>query len=496
MSMQAPMTSGPGPMRNGALGALLRHLQTEQLEHVVAEEQHSGADELATPSSATIVVAWETLPQLPAVLNEFCRCNGMSLVHHRHQAGEQVFMLSWLNEQQRPEFVSLRVKHSTAKQGSWWQRTWDGLRSWREPSGLLIACLGPDGSGRTSVIEQLSARPLAAFAQSYIMDLRPHVMRPKPVDPESKTPRGPLGTMAKLMMFVADYWLGYWLQIRPKLVASTLVVSNRYFDDILVDPGYYRIDRSRRLARWLLPWIPRPELWLVFDVPSEVLQTRTREVAAEEAARLRSEYRKVLRRREDVVVLDAGQPVDEVSAEAERAIVAQLARRTARRLGLPDTSKHNPTSTDVLLFFCRRHVPLLSKLVRVLFNSDIHCRLPVDVHMPHPYGIVLHRQAVIGHRVTIMQQVMIGSRDRDQNIAPVIGDDVTIGAGARVLGDVRIGDGATVGANAVVTRDIPAGATVVGADRIIATRRTSATGELEAPNVTRFPGTPRQNTAA
>ncbi len=62
------------------------------------------------------------------------------------------------------------------------------------------------------------------------------------------------------------------------------------------------------LARWLLPWIPRPELWLVFDVPSEVLQTRTREVAAEEAARLRSEYRKVLRRREDVVVLDAEQP--------------------------------------------------------------------------------------------------------------------------------------------------------------------------------------------
>ncbi len=128
----------------------------------------------------------------------------------------------------------------------------------------------------------------------------------------------------------------------------------------------------------------------------EVLQTRTREVAEEEAARLRSEYRKVLRRREDVVVLDAGQSLDELSAEAERAIVAQLARRTARRLGLPDTSKDNPTSTDVLLFFCRRHVPVLSKLIRVLFNSDIHCRLPGDVHMPHPYGIVLAPTG--GHR--------------------------------------------------------------------------------------------------
>lgn len=490
--MQDPNVTEAGASR---LGALLRYLQTEQIEHVVSDEE-SDDDCSGVRLSATVVVAAETLPLLPPTLNEFCRRHEMQLVHHWCRGTDELFMLSWLNERQRPEFISLRVKRNAAKQGSWLRRGLDRWRRWREPSGLLIACLGPDGSGRTHVVQQLGAQPLGPFAHAHIMDLRPHVMRPVPVDPDSRVPRGRLGTMAKLMMFVADYWLGYWWQIRPKLVASTMVVSNRYFDDILADPGYYRINRSRILARWLLPWVPRPELWLVFDVPSEVLQTRTREVAAEEAARLRSEYRKVLRRREDVVVLDAEQPIDEVSAEAERAIVAQLARRTARRLGLPDTSKDNPTSTDVLLFFCRRHVPVLSKLVRVLFNSDIHCRLPADVHMPHPYGIVLHRQAAIGHRVTIMQQVMIGSRDGAPNIAPVIGDDVTIGAGARILGDVRIGNGATIGANAVVTRDIPPGATVVGADRIVATRRDSATAGAEAAKVAKFPGPPRRNTAA
>lgn len=477
------------------LGALLRYLQTEQIEHVVSEGE-TDDDCSGVQPTATIVVEADTLPLLPRVLNEFCRRYEMQLVHHWCRGTDQLFMLAWLNEQQRPDFMSLRVKRHAAKQG-WWQQALDRWRRWREPSGLLIACLGPDGSGRSHVVERLGAQPLAPFAHAHIMDLRPHMMRPVPVEPESRVPRGRLGTFAKLMMFVADYWLGYCWQIRPKLVASTMVVSNRYFDDILVDPGYYRIDRSRRLARWLLPWIPRPELWLVFDIPSEVLQTRTREVAAEEAARLRNEYRKVLRRREDVVVLDAEQPIDDVYAEAERAIVAQLARRTARRLGLPDTSKDNPTSTDVLLFFCRRHVPVLSKLIRVLFNSDIHCRLPGDVHMPHPYGIVLQRQAVIGHRVTIMQQVMIGGREGDPNIAPVIGDDVTIGAGARILGDVRIGNGATIGANAVVTRDIPPGATVVGADRIVASRTsaTVANGEV-APKVTPFPRAPRKNTAA
>lgn len=474
------MIMGSDPREPGIVGALLRHLDAEEVEYARDEQP-------ATDALVAITVAEESLPRLPLTLHDFCQRNDLQLVHYWPSERGEIFTLSGLNEQRRPEFLSLLVR--TSKSSSWLQRKLARARRWREPAGLLIACLGPEGSGRVNVIEHLSAHPLAPFVQAHIMDLRPHLMRPVPVNPESKIPRGRFGTLAKLMMFVADYWLGYWLQIRPKLVGSTLVVSNRYFDDILVDPRRYRIGKPHAFARWLLPWIPRPELWLVFDVASEVLQTRTREVAAEEAARLRSEYRKVLRRQEDVVVLDASQPIEEVSAEAERAIVAQLARRTARRLGLPDISKDNPTSTDVLLFFCRRHVPLLSKLVRVLFNSDIHCRLPADVHMPHPYGIVIHPQAVIGHRVTVMQQVMIGGRDRDENIAPVIGDDVSIGAGARVLGDVRIGNGAIIGANAVVTRDIPPGATVVGANRIVPTPQVHGAVNV----VTQFPASVRRN---
>ena len=66
-----------------------------------------------------------------------------------------------------------------------------------------------------------------------------------------------------------------------------------------------------------------------------------------------------------------------------------------------------------------------------------------------------------------MQQVAVGDKDQRESVAPVIGNDVYIGAGARVLGDVRIGDGVTIGANAIVTQDVPPGVTVVGANRII-----------------------------
>jgi serine O-acetyltransferase len=366
------------------------------------------------------------------------------------------------------------------------------LRNWFRPRGLLIACLGPPGSGKGSVIQALSDRPLEVFENAHTMELRPGVMRASTIKPGQSArklePRGRFTTIVKLMMFVADYWLGYWLWIRPKLVRSTLVVSNRYFDDVLVDPRLYRIDHALAFARLLLRWVPRPQLWLVFDIPSQVLQERQAELGEEEAARQRVEYRRLLGGHENVVVLDADQPLDRVVAQAECAIASQLARRTAKRLGLPRETSGNPTQTKILLFFCRRSIPLLSRFVRILFNSDIQSRLPPDVHLPHPYGIIVHPQAVIGRRVTLMQQVTIGGRDHRENIAPLIGDDVYIGAGARVLGDVRIGQGVVIGANAVVTRDIPPGVTVVGANRIVPTPRTAhADDSTDDVSVTQFP---------
>jgi serine acetyltransferase/thymidylate kinase len=360
----------------------------------------------------------------------------------------------------------------------WLREELTRLRTWFRPPGLLIACLGPPGSGKGSVIQALSDQPLAVFENAHTMELRPGVMRAGTIKANRsvrmREPRGRFTTIVKLMMFVADYWLGYWLWIRPKLVRSTLVVSNRYFDDVLVDPRRYRIDHALAFARLLLRWVPRPHLWLVFDIPSQALQERQGEqgeLGEEEATRQRGEYRRLLGGHENVVVLDADQPLDRIVAQAECAIASQLARRTAQRLGLPQETSSNPTQTKILLFFCRRSIPLLSRFVRVLFNSDIQTRLPPDVHLPHPYGIIVHPQAVVGRRVTIMQQVTIGGRDHRENIAPLIGDDVYIGAGARVLGDVRIGQGVVIGANAVVTRDIPPGVTVVGANRIVPTPR-------------------------
>lgn len=80
--------------------------------------------------------------------------------------------------------------------------------------------------------------------------------------------------------------------------------------------------------------------------------------------------------------------------------------------------------------------------------------------IPHPNGIVIHPEARIGINGLIFQQVTIGTRDGGG--VPIIEDHVDIGAGAKILGPVRIEAHARIGANAVVLTGVPRGAVAVG----------------------------------
>jgi serine O-acetyltransferase len=168
---------------------------------------------------------------------------------------------------------------------------------------------------------------------------------------------------------------------------------------------------------------------------------------------------------EDALVVRAEQPLGAMVSQVERAILRWLECRVERRYAEAVVGA-NPLAARLL------QVPGIGRMVGVLLNCRLDCRLRSPLLMPVPMGIVIERGVQLGSRVTVMHQVTIGRKDpvapREQggNLA-VIEDNVFIGAGAKVLGPVRIGRGATVGANAVVTRDVPSHCTVVGANRIL-----------------------------
>jgi serine O-acetyltransferase len=79
--------------------------------------------------------------------------------------------------------------------------------------------------------------------------------------------------------------------------------------------------------------------------------------------------------------------------------------------------------------------------------------------IPHPNGIVIHPDVVIGPNCLVFQQVTMGTA---QNGVPRIGGHVDIGAGAKILGNINIGSHSKIGANAVVLADVPPYATAIG----------------------------------
>lgn len=85
------------------------------------------------------------------------------------------------------------------------------------------------------------------------------------------------------------------------------------------------------------------------------------------------------------------------------------------------------------------------------------------VVIEHQGAIVIHGSSVLGDDCVIRQGVTLGNRTMDRPLdAPVLGNRVNVGAGAKILGAVHVGDDASIGANAVVLCDVPASATAVG----------------------------------
>jgi serine O-acetyltransferase len=116
-----------------------------------------------------------------------------------------------------------------------------------------------------------------------------------------------------------------------------------------------------------------------------------------------------------------------------------------------------------------RRVPVLPLAVRVLCRVVFQADVPLEVNVPrgvvfmhNGLGLVVHTRTVFQGPAIVFHNVTIGNSLGSREGAPEIGSHVMIGAGAAVIGPVRIGAGSIIGANAVVTKDVPPGSVVTG----------------------------------
>jgi serine O-acetyltransferase len=108
---------------------------------------------------------------------------------------------------------------------------------------------------------------------------------------------------------------------------------------------------------------------------------------------------------------------------------------------------------------------MVSQLSRFLTGIEIHpgAQIGRGLFIDHGSGIVIGETTIVGDDVSLFQGVTLGGTGKETGKRhPTIMDNVTIGAGAKVLGNITIGAGSYVGANAVVLKDVPPDCTVVG----------------------------------
>ena len=114
-----------------------------------------------------------------------------------------------------------------------------------------------------------------------------------------------------------------------------------------------------------------------------------------------------------------------------------------------------------LLFLAR----LVSQFSRFFIGIEIHpgARIGKNLFMDHGMGIVIGETSIIGDNVTIYHGVTLGGVSLAKGKRhPTIGNNVLIGAGAKILGNITIGDNSKIGANSVILKDIPENSVAVG----------------------------------
>jgi serine O-acetyltransferase len=117
---------------------------------------------------------------------------------------------------------------------------------------------------------------------------------------------------------------------------------------------------------------------------------------------------------------------------------------------------------------------LLYKMAQILTGIELPCEVPIgrNFRIDHFGGIIISGFASFGDNCIIRNGVTIGLKNLDEKCAPVFGNNVNIGAGAKILGSITIGNNVDIGANAVVLEDVPDNSLAVGIPARIIPKKT------------------------
>ncbi len=193
--------------------------------------------------------------------------------------------------------------------------------------GIAISFLGPDGSGKSTIISGLLAEELP-FAEHHYFHLKPIPKKDSATeivveDPHNEPLYGTLKSYVKLLFFIFQYNKGWVKNIRPLKQKKSLVIFDRYYDDLIVDFRRYRYGGNKTIAKWVRNLIPRPELYFILTANADIIYQRKKEVAYTELERQIKTYRS-LHDGKRYFSIDVNRSPEEIVREVKQILINHL----------------------------------------------------------------------------------------------------------------------------------------------------------------------------
>lgn len=192
---------------------------------------------------------------------------------------------------------------------------------------FTIVFLGTDGSGKSTMINTIT--PI--LESRYGLNVRYEHLRPNYFpsiavalgrrteeeekqttvvdDPHNVKTSGPLGSLFRLLYYLADYTIGYLMKVA--FTKDTLWLFDRYYFDFILDPRRFRINIPMRIMKFCEIFIPKADLIISLGSSPEIIFNRKPETSLEEVTRQTEYLRNLVEKKRNAVWVDTGVPIDE-----------------------------------------------------------------------------------------------------------------------------------------------------------------------------------------